>query len=57
MGATTIERRPIRAPQVKPTEKRKKELHDAAERVYRRYGTNLAEFRKDIQRELEKREG
>jgi hypothetical protein len=55
MGSATIERRP--ASQIKPTVKRTKELRDAAERVYRRYGTDLAAFRKDIQRELGKREG
>lgn len=55
MGAATIERRPTQTPQTKPSEKRKQELRAAAERVYRRYGTDLPAFRRDIQRELEKR--
>ena len=44
--------------QAKYSDKRKKELRDAVERVYRRYGSDLAAFRRDVQnqRELEKLE-
>jgi hypothetical protein len=55
MGASTIERRPSRASQIKPSEQKKQELRAAVERVYRKYGNDLAAFRRDTQRELEKR--
>jgi hypothetical protein len=43
----------------KPLGKREKELREAVERVYRRYGNNLTAFyrdaRRESQKELEKR--
>ena len=57
MPTATAERAPSTA-QTKYPDKRKKELRDAAERVFRRYGANLAAFQRDVQnqRELEKLE-
>jgi hypothetical protein len=34
---------------------REQELREAAERVYRRYGNDLAALQRDVKRELEKR--
>lgn len=34
-------------------EKRKKEFHEAVERVYRRYGNDLSAFLRNVQRERE----
>jgi hypothetical protein len=34
---------------------KEQELREAAERVYRKYGNDLAAFQRDIQRELVKR--
>lgn len=43
--------------QEKPTTNtRDQQLREAAERVYRHYGNDLDAFRRDIQRELVKRE-
>jgi len=55
MEAPTLERRPSAATKAEIIDKRKKELREAAERVYRKYGTDLNAFRRDTQRELEKR--
>ncbi len=39
------------------SDQKQKEVREAVERVYRRYGTDLTAFRKDRQRVLEKRAG
>jgi hypothetical protein len=57
MAVATLERRPTTSAKVKPVDRKKEELRAAAERVYRKYGTDLTAFRRDIERELEKRAG
>jgi hypothetical protein len=43
------------APKKNVVSSREQELREAAERVYRKYGSDLAAFQRDVQRELEKR--
>jgi hypothetical protein len=57
MTTSTLEKPPQVSAAKKPVDRKKEELRAAAERVYRKYGTNLTAFRRDIQRELEKRAG
>jgi hypothetical protein len=57
MAVSTVEQRPITSVQDKIADRKKEELRAAAERVYRKYGTDLTAFHRDIQRELEKRAG
>jgi hypothetical protein len=49
------EKRQENAPQTKSTDTREKEFHEAVEKVYRKYGTDLPAFYRDVQRELVKR--
>jgi hypothetical protein len=46
--------RPESGPDNKPISKREKELREAVERVYRRYGTDLKTFYRDAHREAQK---
>ncbi len=57
MALATLERRPATSTKTKPVDRKKEELRAAAERVFRKYGTDLSAFRRDIERELEKRAG
>lgn len=45
-----------KAPKNEPAKEREREFREAAERVYRKYGNDLGAFRRDVQRELVKRE-
>jgi hypothetical protein len=57
MAVSTLERRPLTATSSKVVDRKKEELRAAADRVYRKYGTDLKAFRQDIRRELDKRAG
>ncbi len=58
MTTATVERRSTSASsQERRSDQKQKEVREAVERVYRRYGTDLTAFRKDRQRVLEKRAG
>lgn len=54
MGALTVLQPLANAEETKPLSKREKELREAVERVYRRYGTNLRAFYRDAHREAQK---
>jgi len=55
MEAPTIDRHPSGELQVGPVEdKRQKELREAVERVYRKYGSNLTAFYRDAHREAQR---
>jgi hypothetical protein len=59
MASSTIPRPTKAVTDSKPLGKREKEVREALERMYRRYGTNLTAFyrdaHRDSQKELEKR--
>jgi hypothetical protein len=54
MAASTTEQNSATAPQLDPADKRAKELREAVERVYRKYGTNLTAFYRDAHREAQR---
>ena len=54
MGAQVAERAMKNAEELKPLSKRERELRDAVERVYRRYGNDLNAFYRDAHREAQK---
>ena len=55
MPAHAIEQNLESVPESQPVSKREKELREAIERVYQKYGTDLARFYRDVQKDLEKR--
>jgi hypothetical protein len=57
MGTVATESRTDKQTGSKPLSAREKELREAIERVYRRYGTDLPAFYRDVQKELQKRAG
>lgn len=54
MAAQTAERATKNTEELKPLSKRERELRDAVERVYRRYGSDLNAFYRDAHREAQK---
>ena len=54
MGALTARRPTETVEQQQPSRKQGRELRDAIERVYRRYGTDLNAFYRDAHREAQK---
>jgi len=54
MEEATIARKTNNAPESKPSSKRERELREAVERVYRKYGTNLTAFYRDAHREAQR---
>jgi len=54
MGNSAVAERPKNTQENRPLSKRERELREAVERVYRRYGTNLAAFYRDAHREVQK---
>jgi len=54
MASSTIPRPRKAATGIKPLSKREKELREAVERVYRKYGTNLTAFYRDAHREAQR---
>lgn len=54
MSAQTAQRPTESTERANPSSRQEKELRDAVERVYRRYGTNLTAFYRDAHREAQK---
>lgn len=54
MASSTMPRPTKVATDSKPLDKREKELREAVERVYRKYGTNLTAFYRDAHREAQR---
>jgi hypothetical protein len=44
-------------PEPRTEERREKEFSEAVDRIYRRYGSDLSAFTRDVQKELQKRSG
>jgi hypothetical protein len=55
--ATTVEKSSEKQPQPRTEATREKEFNEAVDRIYRRYGTDLSAFTRDVQKELQKRAG
>jgi hypothetical protein len=54
MGNSAVVERPESTRESRPPSKREQALREAIERVYRRYGTNLAAFYRDAHREAQR---
>jgi len=44
-------------PEPRTEARREKEFSEAVDRIYRRYGSDLSAFTRDVQKELQKRTG